>query len=110
MRLVFWGVVVVAFGYLAYSGMIAAWSWIAVQNAVDEIISKDGIESVPIPDVRGRVLKAANEAGVPITEKDVVVTREDKGVQVEIIWTVPVITVKGESVLAVPLSVKRSTK
>jgi hypothetical protein len=109
MRLVFWGLVVVSICYLAYSGMIAAWSWIAVQNAVDEIISKEGIDTVPLPDVRTRVLTAANEAGVPITEKDVVVTREDKAVQVEIIWTVPVIIVKGESVLAFPLSVKRTS-
>jgi hypothetical protein len=30
-------------------------------------------------------------------------------VQVEAIWTVPVIVVKGESVLAIPLSVKRAS-
>jgi hypothetical protein len=89
--------------------MIATWSWIAVNNAVDEIISKDGIEAVPMPDVRSRVLQAANEAGIPINEGDVVVTREDRGVKVEVIWTVPVIIVKGESVLAVPLSVKRTS-
>jgi hypothetical protein len=110
MRLIFWGLVIVAFCYLAYSGMLAAWSWIAVQNAVDEIISKEGIESVPIPEVRSRVMKAANEAGIPINEKDVLVTKEEKGVQVEIFWTMPMVVVKGEPVLAVPLSVKRSSK
>ena len=107
MRLIFWGLVVVAFCYLAYSGMIAAWSWIVVNNAVDEIISKEGIDAVPVPEVKSRVMKAANEAGIPINEGDVIVTREDRGVKVEIIWTVPVIIVKGESVLAFPLSVKR---
>jgi hypothetical protein len=110
MRLIFWGLVIVAFCYLAYSGMLAAWSWIAVQNAVDEIISKEGIESVPIPEVRSRVMKAANEAGIPINEKEVLVTKEEKGVQVEIFWTMPMVVVKGEPVLAVPLSVKRSSK
>jgi hypothetical protein len=110
MRLIFWGLVIVAFCYLAYSGMLAAWSWIAVQNAVDEIISKEGIESVPIPEVRSRVMKAANEAGIPINEKEVLVTKEENGVQVEIFWTMPMVVVKGEPVLAVPLSVKRSSK
>jgi hypothetical protein len=110
MRLIFWGLVIVAFCYVAYSGMIAAWSWIAIQNAVDEIISKEGIESVPVPEVRSRVMKAANEAGIPINEKEVVVTKEEKGVQVEIFWTMPMIVVKGEPVLAVPLSVKRASK
>jgi hypothetical protein len=107
MRLIFWGLVVIAFCYLAYSGMIAAWSWIAVHNAVDEIISKEGIETVPVPEVRSRVLQAANEAGVPLGERDIVVTREERGVQVEVFWTVPVVVVRGESVVAVPLSVKR---
>ena len=109
MRLIFGGLVIVAFCYVAYSGMLAAWSWIAVQNAVDEIISKEGVESVPIPELRTRVMKAANEAGIPINEKEVIVTKEDKGVQVEIFWTVPMIVVKGEPVLAVPLSVKRTS-
>jgi hypothetical protein len=109
MRLFFWGLVVVAFCYLAYSGMIAAWSWIAVNNAVDEIISKPGIEAVPEHEVKRRVMTATNEAGVPLSERDVVVTREARGVKVEIIWSIPVIIVKGESVLAVPLSVKRTS-
>jgi hypothetical protein len=107
MRLIFWGLVVVAFCYVAYSGMIAAWSWIAINNAVDEIISREGIEAVPVPEVKNRVMQAANEAGIPIRESDVIVTREDRGVKVEVIWTVPVVIVKGESVVAVPLSVKR---
>jgi hypothetical protein len=99
MRLIFWGLVVVALCYAAYSGMIAAWSWIAVNNAVDEIISKDGIEAVSLPDLKDRVRRATNEAGIPLDEGNVIVTREERGVQVEVIWTV--------SVLAVPLSVKR---
>jgi hypothetical protein len=109
MRLIFWGLVVVAFCYAAYSGMIAAWSWIAVNNAVDEIISKDGIEALPVPEVKARVMKATNEAGIPIADNQVLVTREDRGVKVEIIWTMPVIVVKGDTVLAIPLSVNRTS-
>jgi hypothetical protein len=109
MRLIFWGLVVVAFCYAAYSGMIAAWSWIAVNNAVDEIISKDGIDAVPVPEVKARVMKATNEAGVPIAENQVVVTREDRGMKVEIVWTMPIIVVKGDTVLAIPLSVNRTS-
>ena len=110
MRLIFWGLVVVAFCYAAYSGMIAAWSWIAVNNAVDEIISKEGIDAVPVPEVKTRVMKATNEAGIPITENQVIVTREDRGVKVEVIWTMPVITVRGDTVLAIPLSVSRTSR
>ena len=112
MRLIFWGlvVVVVAFCYAAYSGMIAAWSWIAVNNAVDEIISKEGIDAVPAPEVKARVMQATNEACIPIAENQVSVTRDDRGVKVEIIWTMPVIIVKGDTVLAIPLSVSRTSR
>jgi hypothetical protein len=110
MKIVFWGLVIVALCYGAYSGMIAIWSWIAVNNAVDEIISKEGIEVVPAPEIKKKVLAATNEAGVPLTDNDVIVTHDDRtAVKVEIIWTIPVIVVKGDTVLAIPLSVKRTS-
>lgn len=109
MRLIIWGLVIVALCYAAYSGMIAAWSWIAVNNAVDEIISKDGIEVVPAPEIRARVLQATGDAGIPLRESDVVVTRQDRTVRVEVAWMVPVFVIKGESLLMVPLSVKRAS-
>jgi hypothetical protein len=109
MKVFMWGLVIVGLCYIAYSGMIAAWSWIAVNNAVDEIITKDGIDPLPPGEIKARVMKATSEAGIPLSERDVVVTNDDKKVQVEAIWTVPVIVVKGESVLAIPLSVKRAS-
>lgn len=109
MKLFFWGLVIVALCYAAYSGMIAAWSWIAVNNAVDEIITKDGIEAVPEKEIKSRIMAATSEAGVPLTENDLIVTREGRTVKVEAIWTIPVIVVKGDTVLAVPLSVKRAS-
>ena len=109
MKVFFWGLVVVALGYGAYSGMIATWSWIAVNNAVDEIITKDGIEVVPEQEIKNRIMAATNEAGVPLTEKDLIVTREGRTVKVQATWKIPVIVVKGEQVLAVPLSVKRAS-
>jgi hypothetical protein len=109
MKLLIWGCVIVALCYAAYSGMIAAWSWIAVNNAVDEIIARDGIDAVPAVEIKKRILNSTNEAGVPLGERDVIVTHEDKTVRVEVVWTVPVFIYKGESILAVPLSVKRAS-
>ena len=109
MKLIFWGLVVIALCYGAYSGMVAVWSWIAVKNAVDEIIRRDGIEAVPEKEVKTRIMAATSEAGVPLTENDVIVTREDRTVKVEAIWSVPVIVMKGETVFAIPLSVKRAS-
>ena len=64
MKVIFWGLVIVALCYGAYSGMMAAWSWIAVNNAVDEIISKQGVETIPAAELKKRVLNASSEAGV----------------------------------------------
>jgi hypothetical protein len=108
-KLILWGVVIVGLGYLAYSGMIAAWSFIAVNNAVDEVLSRDGIDAVPEREIRSRVMSSTNEAGVSLNERDIVITRDDRTVRVEVTWTISVIVMKGEPVLTVPLSVKRTS-
>jgi hypothetical protein len=109
MRLVFWGVVAVVALYLAYSGMIAVSSWISVNNAVDEIVSADGVETVPSRELKSKVMSAANAAGVPLADKDVSVTNAGQGVNIEVLWTVPVVVVNGDAVFAVPLAVRRSS-
>ena len=110
MKLIIWGLVIVALGYAAYSGMIAAWSWIAVNNAVDEVIARDGIESIPEREIKNRIMQSTDEAGVPLNERDITVTYyNDRTVSVEVAWTVPVIVMRGDTVLAVPLSAKRSS-
>ena len=110
MKLIFWGLVAVAALYLAYSGMKAASSWIAVNNAVDEIISKDDVATIPSRELRAKVMSAAHEVGVPLAEKDVVVTNNSgQSVSVEVLWTVPVVIVNGDAVFAVPLAVRRTS-
>jgi len=108
-KILFWGLVVVGLLYGAYSGMIAVWSWIAVNNGVDEILSKEGVEALASDEIKTKVLASASDSGVPLTDKDVIVTREDRTVRVEVVWTVPVIVFKGDTVLAIPLSVKRAS-
>lgn len=110
MKLIFWGLVVIALCYAAYSGMVAVWSWIAVNNAVDEVITKDGIDAVPAGEIKTRIMRSTHEAGIPLNDRDVAVTLyDDKTVRVEVAWTMPVIVVKGDTLLAVPLSVKRAS-
>jgi hypothetical protein len=109
MRIFLWGVVIVALCYAAYSGMIAAWSWIAVNNAVDEIVSREGIDSIPEPDIKAKILESTADAGISLNDRDIVVTRDGRELRVQVIWTIPVIVVKGDSVLSIPLSVRRAT-
>jgi len=109
MRVFFWGLVIVALCYVAYSGMMAAWSWIAVNNAVDEIISKQGVETIPAAELKKKVLTASSEAGVTRDERAISITPVDRAVQIEVVWTIPVIVMKSEPVLAIPLAVRRTS-
>src|SRR5437762_3053751 len=45
MRLFLWGVLIVVLCYAAYSGMIAFSSWMKVNSAVDDIVSREGVEA-----------------------------------------------------------------
>ena len=90
--------------------MVAASSWISVNNAVDEIVSKDDVATIPSRELKSKVMSAANEAGVPLTEKDVVITNNaGQSVSVEVLWTVPVEVVNGDAVFGVPLAVRRTS-
>jgi hypothetical protein len=108
-KVIFWGLVIVALCYGAYSGMMAVWSWIAVNNAVDEIISKQGVETIPPAELKKRVLNASSEAGVTLDERAINITPLDRQVQIEVVWTIPVIVMKSEPVLAIPLAVRRTS-
>jgi hypothetical protein len=110
MKLVFWGLVAVVLLYAAYSGMIAVSSWIKINNAVDEIVSKDDVAATPSRELRAKVMSAANEAGVPLNEKDVAITNDSgQSVEIEVLWTVPLVIVNGDTVVAVPLAVRRTS-
>ena len=109
MRLIGWGLVVVGLAYLGYTGMLATWSWIAVNNAVDEVVSKDGVDVMPSREIKAEVMTAVAKAGVPLSDKDVQIRNADQGVSVEVLWTVPVVVMNGDPVFAVPLTVRRTS-
>ena len=110
MKVIFWGLVIVALCYAAYSGMMAAWSWIAVNNAVDEIISKQGVEAIPAAELKKRVHQPPPaRPGVTLDERAISITPVDRAVQIEVVWTIPVIVMKSEPVLAIPLAVRRTS-
>ena len=66
-------------------------------------------ETVPSRELKSKVMSAANAAGVPLADKDVSVTNAGQGVNIEVLWTVPVVVVNGDAVFAVPLAVRRSS-
>ena len=106
MKFAFWAMVVVLVGYIAYAGMMSAWQWFEIEGVVDEALEPRNATDVIT--VKTTIVKNANDAGVPLRERDVLVTASGRVLSVNVVWTYPVILVKGETVLAVPLSVKRT--
>ena len=109
MRLIFWGLVTVAFFYGAYSVMVSAWQWFQVSGVVDEQLEPRNLaERSGARDIKSKILQEVLEACVPLADRDVSVVVADRVVTINIIWSYPVIVYQGEPVLSIPLSVTRS--
>jgi hypothetical protein len=109
MRLVFWGLVAVAFFYGAYSVMVSAYQWFQVSGVVDEQLEPRNLAERSAPrDIKRKILQDVTEAGVPLSDRDVSVVVADRVVTINVIWSYPVIVYQGEPVLAIPLSVTRT--
>ena len=109
MKIMTWGIVVVAIAYLGYAAMMSVWSYFQVAGAVEEALEARALSERHDPrQVKQSILKSVNEAGVPLQESDVTVTASERALAVSVVWAFPVIMYKGESVLAIPLSVERA--
>jgi hypothetical protein len=105
MKLVAWGLVLVVLGYGAYAGMMSAWSYLQVAEVVDQAVSNPPAGSATNPMLlRQAVLARASEAGLALDGRNVVVAEVERGFEVQVAWTFPVIVMNGDTVLAVPLS------
>jgi hypothetical protein len=109
MKVLTWGIVIVAFAYLAYTGMMSVGSYFSVAGAVEEALeARTLLERHDPRVVKQTILKLVNRAGVPLQEQDVTVTASERALAVSVEWTIPVVVYKGESILAIPLSVERA--
>lgn len=109
MRVFFWGLVAVACCYVAYGGMMSVYQWFQIHSVIDETLEPRNLrELATAGDVKSRIVREANQAGVPIEEREVSVVLAERELRLNVVWTFPVIVYKGESVLAIPLSVKKN--
>lgn len=109
MKVLTWGIVIVAFAYLVYTGMMSVGSYFQVVGAVEEALeARTRLERHDPRVVKQTILNSMNKAGVPLQEQDVTVTASERALAVSVVWTIPVVVYKGEAVLAIPLSVERA--
>jgi hypothetical protein len=108
MRVFFWGLVAVACCYVAYALMMSGYQWFQVRSVIEDTLEPRNLSELPThAAVKTRILKESVAAGVPLSEREVNVVSNKGVLAIQVVWTFPVIVYKGESVLAVPLSVKR---
>ena len=108
MRMIFWLLVALGLCWAFYVGAMSVWQYFQVSSTVDEAFEQRSVgQSYDMRLIRNHVLRVSNEAGIPLTERDVNVVQASDQVVVEVVWSYPVLIFKGEVVLAVPLSVKR---
>ena len=108
MKVFFWGLVAVACCYGAYAAMMSAYQWYQVRSVIEDVLEPRTLAELPTAgDVKKRILREATSAGVPLGEREVNVVSTRGVLAIQVVWTFPVIVYKGESVLAVPLSVKK---
>ena len=120
MKIIFTLVLVVGLGYVAYSAILAAGTYLEVSQIVDDAVLdlKPGLfdnvqhaltgerDSFALK-LREGILAKVAKAQLPIAAENIVVNDTAERVQVQVKWTQPVIIYQNEVVFSVPLSVKR---
>src|SRR2546422_6616352 len=89
--------------------MLPAGQYFQAPGVVEDVMQPRAIADLgSARAVKAKILKETAESGVPLADRDVSVTIENRVYTVNIIWSFPVIIYKGEPVLSIPLSLKRS--
>ena len=110
MKVLFWLLVALGFVYAFYAGAVAVYSYYQVTDIVKETVKeRAGVDRYERAErIRREILKKATESGVPLGERDLRVTDDNRTLRVLIRWSYPVIFYKGDAVLSIPLKYERS--
>ena len=106
MKAVVLALLFIAFFYGFYCGVMAIWSYFAMASIVDDAVTERG-RTAATP-VRDYIIKSAAESGVRIQDRNVVVTTDERQLNINLRWTFPVVTYKGEDIVEIPLSMERA--
>ena len=111
MKFVGWLIVLAALGHAFYSGAMAFWERSQMAAAVDLALDAQLRRAAPIDpaaSVHQAVRQAAQGHRIPLKDDAVRVAERDRALTVVVSWSHPVLIVRGEPALAIPLWVERS--
>lgn len=106
MKIVLVALLVLAFFYAFYSGVMVIWSYLEVSGAVDRAWEEQGKNGAS--SVRAAIVKHAADAGVPLDDRLVQVGEDDRSLSVRLRWSWPVVSYQGETIVEIPLSMERA--
>ncbi len=106
MRLLGWLLVAVIFFHGFYSVSMAVSSYFTLSGIVDKAAEEHGKRGTVL--VREAILRGAAESGVEVDDRNVVVSREDRQLEVRLKWSYPVLAIHGDPVLLIPMSIERT--
>jgi len=85
---------------------MSIWSYFAMASIVDQAVTERG--RVAAAPVRDYIIKNAADSGVRIHDRNVLVTTDERQLNINLRWTFPVVTYKGEDIVEIPLSMERA--
>ena len=124
MKLLFTALIIVAALAGIYQFTLAGYGWFQMSGAVDDMATKElpgiieriqqqgGTSSVfgggdGYVKIREGILRAAEEAKVPLRREDVAVGVVDNMLDVRLSWDAPIVVYKGKTYLEIPMSMQR---
>ena len=110
MRLVWWLVGLTAFTYAAYTGFLGFADYAKVSTVIESALSHQPKERWVdrAGAVHEAVVRDARAAGIPLDEKDVVVTEADRLLRVRAGWSHAMLVVRGQVLFWIPIWIERS--
>lgn len=106
--------VVVGVIFAVYSAMMAGYSYVTISNLLDEVVPRQiGPRGVSDNDqaqerdqrIRAAIVQTVTAAGLPIEPSAVEVGEDGGRLAVRVSYPYPVVTLKGETKAAIPVSV-----
>lgn len=114
MKKLFIVLVVVGIVFGVYSAMMAGYSYVTISNLLDEVVPRQ-IGTRGVADshqaqerderIRAAVARSVTDAGLPIEPSAVEVGEDGGRLAVRVSYPYPVVTLKGETKAAIPVSV-----
>lgn len=110
MKLVWTLLGLVVFAYAAYAGILAFRDYAKVASVVGSALEHQSTDrwTDRVGAVREAVIRDTRGEGIPVEDKDVVVTEADRLLRVRVGWSHAMLVVRGEVVLALPIWLERT--